>query len=119
MAALTTIRRCAGVQDTSLAVRAARAALLFPSHARVMNNAALAAKPWEPSCIEVGATDVRFYFETGDDQGLEGFRALAANVADGSLPGRTENHMREGFAVWVVARTDYLQLLAAKPALPE
>ena len=90
----------------------------FPTHARIMNNTSPLAKAWEPSCVEIGEANVVFYFETGDDDGLRGFQALAAQVSRGTLPGRTENRMREGFASWVCPRAEYLSMLGNKAALP-
>jgi hypothetical protein len=113
--------------------------------ARIFPNENADAAPWEASCIELGTeaveeddastsfgvtlprttrpapaatqTVVRLYFETARREGLHSFRTVAQRVALGELPGRTDNRMSVGYAVWIVPRDEYIAMLAQRPQI--
>ena len=86
---------------------------------RTFHNKEYKSKPWESSCIEVSGGDLRFYFETATKEGVMGYHNVARAVALGQLPGTTKNVMSAGFAVWIVPRDEYQQMLKDRQGIEE
>ncbi len=89
----------------------------FPLSQRVLHNANHSTNGWESSCVEVSPSELRFYFETATDAGLHGYQRVARAVALNELPGEAVNMMGVGYALWVVDRQEYLDLISIRPAL--
>jgi hypothetical protein len=93
----------------------------------VFCNAEFAAKPWQPSTVEmqqvVSVADgseeshIVFYFETNRPQGLASFRRVSMACSRQELPGYCRNLTSVGgFGTWCIPKSDLRRVVGSNPS---